>query len=217
MTVAVALTLVLLALTLAVQPWSVLAAILLVASKRGIVKETAFVIGWIAALSVVFALSIALAPSPPTSSATKASHIVEIVCGALFAVVLIVRWRKPVAADKTKSPAWMARLDSMNPIIALVLGAFLPNYFVVVAAAGQVFQLNLSTSAVVLTAVIFVLVASLGVAAPLGVLVFRHKDAAAIYESWRLWLIRNSRTVSYATGAVVAVVLIVKGTLGLIS
>jgi len=206
-----------LALALAVQPWSVLAGILLVASRRGILKESLYVLGWIIALSVVFALSIAFTPSPPTSSSSTTAHVIEIVTGALLGLVLLARWRKPTVVDQVKQPAWLDKLDSMSPIIAFALGAFLPNYLVVVAAVGQIMQLNLSQADVVLIGIAFVLIASLGVAAPLGVLVFRHRQADAIYESWRLWLVKNSRAVSYGTGAVVCVVLVVKGTIGLLT
>jgi hypothetical protein len=206
-----------LALALAVQPWSVLAGILLVASHRGVLKESLFVLGWIIALSVVFALSIAFAPSPHTSSATTVGHIIEIVTGALLGLLLLVRWRKPAATDVAKQPAWLAKLDSMSPLVAFVLGAFLPNYIVVVAAAGQVLQLDMSKAAIIGVGVAFVLVASIGVAAPLGVLVFKHSQSAEIYESWRVWLIKNSRAVSYGTGAVVCVVLVIKGTVGLLA
>jgi hypothetical protein len=216
-TVAVALTLVLLALTLAVQPWSVLAGILLVASHRGVLKESLYVLGWIIALSVVFAISIAFSPSPPTSTSSAASHWIEIVTGALLGLLLLVRWRKPVATDQAKQPAWLSKLDSMSPIVAFALGAFLPNYLVVVAAAGQILQLNMSEAAIVGVCIVFVLIASLGVAAPLGVLVFKHNQAAEIHESWRLWLIKNSRAVSYGTGGVVCLVLIVKGIVGLLT
>jgi hypothetical protein len=216
-TVGVALTLVLLALTLAVQPWSVLAGILLVASHRGVLKESLYVLGWMIALSVVFALSIAFSPSPPTSSSSTTAHVIEIVTGALLGLVLFTRWRKPPVTDQVKQPKWLAKLDSMSPVLALALGAFLPNYLVVVAAAGQILQLDLSKAAVIGIGIAFVLVASLGVAAPLGVLVFKHGQADAIYESWRLWLIKNSRAVSYGTGAVVCAVLVVKGTVGLLT
>jgi hypothetical protein len=111
----------------------------------------------------------------------------------------------------------MAKLDSMSPLLALVLGAFLPNYVVVVAAAGEVLQIKASTTVVVVAAICFILLASVGVAAPLAVLAFRGKDSARIYANWRTWLITHSRAVSYATGAVVAVVLVVKGIVGLLT
>jgi hypothetical protein len=60
MDVASLLTLLLLALALAVQPWSVLAGVLLVASEGGLAKEVAYVAGWVLALTAVAIATIAL-------------------------------------------------------------------------------------------------------------------------------------------------------------
>ena len=51
MDLASVLTLALLALFLAVQPWSVLAAILLVTARGGLKKELAYVGGWVTILA----------------------------------------------------------------------------------------------------------------------------------------------------------------------
>ena len=55
----------------------------------------------------------------------------------------------------------MARLDSMSAWPAFLLGAFLPNYVIVVAVVGDVLQAGLSQvwTAVVLTVVAVVLMA----------------------------------------------------------
>jgi len=210
-------TLVLLALTLALQPWSVLAAILLVTSYRGVLKVSLFVVGWMLALGTVFALTVWLVPpQPATSSSRQAQSIIEITCGVLLAGFMVIRWRRPVKADAKGTPAWLGRLDSMSPILALVLGAFLPNYVVVVAAVNEVVHMQVSSAAMAAWGVGFVLLASIGVAAPLGVLVVRRDRAPATYEAWREWLVSHSREVSYATVILIALLLVVKGVIGLV-
>jgi hypothetical protein len=208
-------TLLLLALALAVQPWSVLAAIVLVTTRRGVVKEIAYTLGWVAALSAVAALTVAIAPSAATTASGGAVSAVEVGVGVVLAIVLLVRWRRPWEASPA-APAWMARLDAMPWVLAFVLGAFLPNYLVVVAAVDQLLQAGLSGTQLAAAAAAFVLVGSLGVAAPLGVLVVRRSQAARVYESWREWVVTHSRAVSYGTGALIAAVLVVKGVVGLV-
>ncbi len=209
-------TLLLMALVLAAQPWSVLAAIILVTTRGGVLKESAYAIGWIIALSVVLLLTIAFAPVDTTGkSSTTAAAVIEIVLGLAALGVLAVRWRRPVAA-KSGAPSWLARLDSMPWFFALVLGAFLPNYIVVVAAGNELMQAGLTGAGLAAAAVGFVLVASVGVAAPLGVLIFRHSRAEQIYASWREWILGHSRSVTYGTGLLVVVVLIGKGIVGLL-
>ena len=166
-------TLLLMALALAAQPWSVLAGIILVATRGGLAKEVAYVVGWIAALSAVMAITVAMAPDTPSTSGSTVSASVEIALGLALAALLAVRWRR-TAGTTAPTPSWMGRLDSMPWILALVLGAFLPNYFIVVAAATEMLQVGLTGGSLAAMAVAFVLVASLGVAAPLGVLVVRR-------------------------------------------
>jgi hypothetical protein len=111
----------------------------------------------------------------------------------------------------------MSRLDSMSLLPAFVLGAFLPNYAIVVAAVGDVVQAGLSQGQAAVVLVLFIVVASAGVAAPLLLLVFRRDAAPAIYQGWRVWLIANGHRVLTVVLAVVAVLLIGKGVLGLVT
>ncbi len=69
MDVASLLTLLLLALALAVQPWSVLAGVLLVSSEGGVAKEVTYVAGWVLALTAVAIATIALYPQTPKVAA----------------------------------------------------------------------------------------------------------------------------------------------------
>lgn len=203
-------TLLLMALALAAQPWSVLAGIVLVATRGGVVKEVAYVVGWVLALSTVMAIAVAMFPDTPTTSTSSLTAGAEIALGLALAALLAVRWRR-TAGTEAPTPSWMGRLDSMPWILALVLGAFLPNYFVVVAAATEMLQVGLTGTSLAVAAVAFVIIASLGVAAPLGVLVARRDRAPEVYAGWRRWIQANNRTVTYGMGAVVAVVLVVKG------
>jgi hypothetical protein len=65
--------------------------------------------------------------------------------------------------------------------------------------------------------ILFILVASAGVAAPLLLLVFRRQEAPEIYRTWRLWLIEHGQALVRVVLAVVAVVLVAKGVVGLVA
>ena len=131
----------LMALALAAQPWSVLAGIILVAAHRGVAKEVAYVVGWIAALSTVMAITVAMSPDTPSTSDSTAPAAAEIALGLALGLLLAVRWRR-TAGTTAPTPSWMGRLDTMPWVLALVLGAFLPNYFIVVAAATEMLQIG---------------------------------------------------------------------------
>ena len=200
--------LLLMALALAAQPWSVLAGIILVATRGGLAKEVAYVVGWIGALSAVMAITVAMAPRNTEHVGLNGPATAEIGLGLLLAGFLAVRWRKTTGTT-APTPSWMGRLDTMPWILALALGAFLPNYFIVVAAATEMLQVGLTGASLAVVGVVFVLVASLGVAAPLAVA--RRDRAPAVYAGWRTWILANNRAVTYGMGAVVAGVLVLKG------
>jgi hypothetical protein len=216
--VASLLTLLLLALALAVQPWSVLAAVLLVASEGGVAKAMAYVTGWVLALTAVAIATVALYPNKPkVASSSPWVSWVQIAAGVALGGWLLVRSRRPVVKKSEAQPKWMGRLDSMSPAPAFVLGAFLPNYAIVVAAVGNVIQAGLPQARAALVLSLFIVVASAGVAAPLLLIVIRRDDAPAIHQRWRAWLVTNGQALVRVVLAVVAVVLVAKGIVGLIT
>ena len=211
------LTLGLLALFLAAQPWSVLAAVLLVTSRRGVVKESAYAAGWLSALAVVAVATVLLYPDVPRSATTGHGHaLVEVVLGVVLGGWLAWRWRHPKEPGRPSEPSWLRRLDTMSPVLAYGLGAFLPTYAVVVAAVSEMLSTGLSQGALAVVAAGWVVLASAGVAAPLAVLVVHRDHADRIYAAWRAWILGHSRAVLYGAGGLVCLVLIVKGLVGLV-
>ena len=218
MDVASLLTLLLMALFLAVQPWSVLAAIVLVTAHDGLRKEAAYVCGWVTALLAVAVVTVLVYPDIPQGSTSSDSRAaVELGAGIVFGSWLWWRWRNPKDAGTEKQPSWMARLDTISPWVALGLGAFLPSYVVVVAAVNEMISSGLSQRGLLLAALGWVLIASAGVASPLWPLVSDREHAAATYARWRAWITAHSRAVLYTVGALVSVVLIGKGLSGLVT
>lgn len=209
-------TLLLLAIALAIQPWSVLAAVLLVTSRQGVRKEVAYVLGWLLALSAVAIATVVLYPAKPKPTSTSAAlSAIDLGAGVVLTVWAIVRWRRPVKPTSSEQPKWMSRIDTMSPALAMILGAFLPNYVLVAAAVTNVLELGLSQTSAALVIFGWVVIASLGVAAPLFVLLARPDSAAAIYAGWRAWLVANGQRVLVAVVGVIGVVLAAKGLAGL--
>lgn len=217
MDVASVATLALLGLFLALQPWSVLAAILLVTAHDGLRKESAFVAGWITVLAVVAGATVLVYPSiSHTSTTSQVQGGIELAAGIVVGGWLLRRWRHPRDAGTAGQPSWMARLDTMSPVVAFGLGAFLPTYAVVVAAVSEMISSGLTQWWLLAVALAWVLLASTGVASPLLVLLRDREHAPETYQSWRTWILSNSRAVLYSAGGLVCVVLGVKGILALL-
>lgn len=217
MDVASVATLALLGLFLAVQPWSVLAAILLVTSRDGLRKESAFVAGWVAVLGVVSGATVAVYPDVSrTSTTSRVQGGIELAVGIVVGGWLLWRWRHPKEAGTAAQPSWMGRLDTMSPLVAFGLGAFLPTYAVVVAAVSEMISSGLTQWWLLAVGLAWLVLASSGVASPLLVLLRDREHAPETYQSWRTWIIAHSRAVLYSTGGLVSLVLCVKGVLAVI-
>jgi hypothetical protein len=194
----------------------VLAAVLLVTSAGGVAKATAYVAGWVLALAAVAAATIALYPDAPKVASTSPwTSGVQTASGVALGVWMFVRLRRPVRTKSNAQPRWMARPDSMSPLPAFVLGAFLPNYAIMVAAVSNAVAAGLSQAQARVVLLLSILAASAGVATPWLVLVFRRRDAPGIYQRCRAWLVQNGQALLSVVLAVVALVLIVKGVVGL--
>ncbi|WP_153532598.1 GAP family protein [Actinomadura macrotermitis] len=210
------LLLVLLAMGLALQPWAILAAVLLNSAKGGAAKATAFLGGWIAALTTVSIAGVVLLPAREASKSASSPHFAaDIVLGAVLAATLVWRWRRaPATTDEV--PRWVGRVDTMSPVLAVFLGAFLPSYTLVAAAVNQLLEAGWTGAGLAGAIALFIAVASLGVSVPLALAVFRPDLAPAVHRRWRDRLLANRRLVAFATTGLFAVLLMIKGAAGLL-
>lgn len=209
-------TVVLLALGLAIQPWAILAAVVLVSAQRGVAKALAFLIGWMLALAAIGYLGVLLHPqvAKRQGSTPAALYVVDVCAGLVLVAWLVWQWRRgPVPV--TSQPGWITRVDTMGPLVALGLGVFLPNYLFVAAAVNQMLEIHLDTAQLAAAVAMFVLVASLGVAVPLILIVVTPRHATRVNGTARTWLVAHTRVVTLSIGWLIAVVLLVKGLQGL--
>ncbi|HEX4175622.1 MAG TPA: GAP family protein [Acidimicrobiales bacterium] len=145
-----ALDLVLIGLGMALYPVALTIFILIVASDRGLRKGAAFIIGWLATLAAVAAVTIAATGNtPPATNTSPATAIVvaKIVLGVVL-LGIAERQRRRIGRPQPpkKEPAWQARLDQMSPVFAIGLGAFFQPTVLVVSAATVITGAKLSTA-----------------------------------------------------------------------
>ncbi|MBY6414268.1 GAP family protein [Rhodococcus sp. BP-252] len=206
-----ALTFALVGLVVMVWPWSLVPAFLLAATDRGPVKVAAYAAGYVLALAVVMILAATLLPPGPRAKST--GHLVawiELVVGILLALFVLVFWIRRRRHEPT-TPKWLSGLDRVGVVAAFLLGLWVPNYALVTVAVAELTLLELHGPEAVGAAVLWVLVATLGVVAPLVVLAMAGAKAEAMQRSWREWLVKHSSTIISVVLGTVSVVLIVKG------
>jgi threonine/homoserine/homoserine lactone efflux protein len=197
-----------LALAIAASPFPVIPAILLLFTARPRPTSLAFLGGWLVGIGVVtgaFALLAGVVKSGGDSP-TWLSWV-RVAAGAILAVYGILQWTS--RNESHELPRWMRSIQDATPArglrLALLLSVANPKVLLLAAAAGLDIGAAQSTAAgTVLAAVLFTLVASISVAAPVLAYAVAGPRVLPPLEKAKDWLTRNN-------AAVMAVVIIAIG------
>jgi hypothetical protein len=186
------LDLLLIGLGVTLEPFPLMAFILLLSAEKGIMKGLAFVLGWLACLVAVIAavvLTTGGTPPKPQTAPSTAVLAVKLALGVTL-ILLAVRQRHRVGRPR-KPPGWMASLDRLSVWPAAGLAVFLQPWVLVAAGAATVTQARLSTAGGYLTLLLFCL---LGTSSFLFLEVyaaFAPAAAGARLNRLRAWLDSN--------------------------
>ncbi len=213
------------AVGIAISPLPIIAVILILFSSQARVNGRAFVAGWVVGLAVVSGVVYGIAAATDANSDTTVSDSVswlKIVLGIVLLAMALRRWRtRPAPGVTPEPPTWMGRVGSLKPGQAAGLGVLLvavnpKNLILTVGAATGLAQLGLSTGDVVVALVVFIVVASATVAAPVVYLRRGGHRAEAGLDDLKAWLLENNATIMSVLLVVFGVDLIAKG-IGLLS
>jgi hypothetical protein len=143
----------LIGLVISIEPLPLTGMILLLAAERGIIKGLGFLIGWLATLLGIVALTVLVTggkPLIPQSSPSTAELIVKAILGGVLVIVGYRRYRRgPKERDPDapkKQPRWMASIDRINPIAAAGLAFLLQPWVLVAAGISTITEAKLSTN-----------------------------------------------------------------------
>jgi threonine/homoserine/homoserine lactone efflux protein len=208
------------AVTIAISPLPIIAAILLLLSPRARSVASAFLVGWVLGIAVavtVFTLVASSIPAADPDAAKPVAGVVKIVLGVLLGLLGVGQWRKRPAPGTTATPPkWMGAIDSLRPVqatgLAFLLAAVNPkNLMMAVAAGTTVGTAGASAAASTWAIVLFVVLASLSIAIPvLGFLVAGDRVSGAL-GTLRDWLTANNATIMTVLLLVIGVTTIGKG------
>ena len=184
-----------------ISPLPVMAVILMLLSPRGKSTAPAFLAGWVLGMLVVFGLLLFVV-SPENlagddSEPSTLSSIVTLVLGSTLLFLAFRTWRtRPQEDEHMELPSWMGALDSASPVAALGYGAFFSgpnpkNLAFMIAAAIAIAQGELTAGQKLIPITIYVLLASVGVAAPIIWYAVAQRSAVARLAAWRDWLMGN--------------------------
>jgi threonine/homoserine/homoserine lactone efflux protein len=201
------------AVGVAISPLPIVAVVLMLATPRGRINGPTFVAGWIIGLTVlggiVLAASSGAGASEDGEPATWVS-VLELVLGLLLVLFAVRQWRRrPRGDEPTELPKLLQTIDTFTPgktfVIAVALAAVNPkNLLLTVGAATAIAQTGIDTVEQVIALEVFVVIATLGVAAPVVIYYALGDRSAKLLGELRTWLAAHN-------AAIMAVLLLVIG------
>jgi hypothetical protein len=212
------------AIGVAISPLPIIAVILMLFSKRARSNGLAFMFGWIIALTVVGGVVLVLANAGRISAGGTPSmlaYAIKLLMGLLFLFLAYRNWQKrPKPGEEPQMPAWMASIDSFTSgksfgMAALLAGVNPKNLGLTLAAALTISEGGLSNAQSWTVLLVFVLLASITVAAPVLYYIIAGASAEKTLNSWKSWLIVNNGTVMFVLFLILGFKLIGDGLGGL--
>jgi hypothetical protein len=211
-----------LAIAVTISPIPIIAEILLLFTQRPVATAGAYLVGFVVGVAAVLGVFVLVANSVnlSRSGVSTGAGTVQLVLGILLLVAAIRRFRtRPKPGEVAPSPKWMDGIATFTPGKAFGIGAAIgavnpKNIAVGVAGAVTISSAGLSSGQSIVCIAVYVVIAALGVAAPLAVMVSLGDRAHGILDGWKTWLGQNNATVLAVLFVVFAVVLIGKGVAG---
>jgi threonine/homoserine/homoserine lactone efflux protein len=193
-----------LAVAVAVFPVPIIAMVIIVGSERGKAKGFAFVFAWFVGLAAVGALTLGLAGALDASSsggpATWGAAVL-LLLGLLLVWLAIKQWLgRPRRGEQTSLPGWMQKIDDFGASKAAVTGFTLSalnpkNVLLVAAAALEIAEFGLPRGQQAVVLLVFVVLASAGVLAPLVLSVVLGERSGRLLEGIRGWMAQNNAVI----------------------
>ncbi|MEV6587653.1 GAP family protein [Streptomyces acidicola] len=193
-----------LAAGVAASPLPIVAIILILATPRGRFNGLLFAFGWVLGLAALGAIMLVVGG---TGGASTHKHpatwvgALKLALGVLLALFGARQWRRrPKDPSQAQLPKWMAAIDRFTPVkilgLALLLSAAnLKNAPLTIAAGASISSAGLPVPQQIGTLAIFVVIASLGVLAPLAVYLVMGERAKSILGNWRDWAAQHNDAV----------------------
>ncbi|MFI9724178.1 GAP family protein [Streptomyces sp. NPDC052396] len=193
-----------LAAGVAVSPLPIVAIILILGTPHGRLNGLLFALGWVLGLAALGAIMLAVGGSGGASAHQHPARWVgalKLALGALLALFGARQWRRrPADPAQAQLPKWMAAIDRFTPLKILGLGLLLSaanakNAPLTIAAGASISSAGISVPQQIGALAAFVVIASLGVLAPLGVYLFLGDRAKNVLGGWRDWAARHNAAV----------------------
>jgi hypothetical protein len=186
------LDLVLIGAAIALDPLPLTAFLVVLPSKRGVVKGAAFVLGWLVSLAIVVTVAVLATgnnPPQPNTAPSLASLAIKIALGVVLVVIAVrhIQARSKPKPPK-KPPKWQEHVDSMSPWFALVLAPALQPWVLISTGAATVVEAKLSSWESFLALILYCVLASSSYLAMQIYAMVRPSQSQQMLARFRAWI-----------------------------
>jgi len=191
-------------LGVALSPVPIIAVVLMLATPKGRLNGPAFLAGWIVGLAVLGTIVLIAASGASASKhGTPATwvSILKIVLGVLLVLLAVKQWRgRPRGDAAPELPKWMKTIDTFTPVRSIEMGVALSavnpkNLLLVVGAAAAIAQTGASAVDQAVALAVFIVIATLGVGAPVAIYYLMGARATRILAGLHDWMARENATI----------------------
>ena len=192
------------AVGVAISPIPIVAVVLMLVTARGRVNGPAFVVGWWVGVALVGAIMLLVASGADATEEGEPAtwvSVLELVLGVLLLLVALKQFRgRPHEGEEAKTPKWMSALDRFTPLKAAGAGVLLSginpkNLLLIVAGAAAIAKAGISAGKEAVALIVFVLIASIGVAAPVVMYFALGDRSGPLLERLKNWMARNNAVI----------------------
>jgi len=199
------------------SPMPVIAVVLMLVTSKARINGPAFLLGWILGLAVIGTIALSLVDSGSNENAGEPETWVswlKLVLGVLLLLLAFRSWKaRPAAGQEAPVPKWMNAIDTFTPLKAagaafLLSGINPKNLLLTIAAAAAVTQTGASGADQAIAWAVFVIIGSIGIAAPVVIFFAMGDRAAAILQNLKAWMAHNNSAIMAVLCLIIAAKLI---------
>jgi hypothetical protein len=209
-----------LAVAIAISVTTIITTVLMLLSPKAKSRTMGLLLGCVVGVGgavALFTLLADLLPTQDSGGSSLAASLIKMVVGMLLVILALKQWRgRPAGGDRAGLPKWMARVDSMTPGSALVLGlllsAVVPKNLLIALSAGLIIgEAGFSGGHAAVVIVLFTAIATSTVAVPVVAHLVASTRMRGPFERLREWLVENNVTIMAVVLLVIGVVMIGDG------
>lgn len=192
------------AVGVSLSPLPIVAVVFMLVTPRGRVNGPAFIAGWLIGLAIVGTIMLSLAGGAgATDHGEPATWVdaIKLALGVLLLLVGVRQWRGRLReGEEAATPRWMGALDTFGPVKTLGAGVLLSglnpkNLLLTIAGATAIAQTGIAIGQQIVVYVIFVLIAAIGVGAPVVLYFALGERSRQLLDSLKTWMARNNAAI----------------------